>query len=125
MPDMYDDAPREMSNQQKAAILFITLGPEYSAKVFQHMADDEIEKITLEIASQKQVTPEQKAQVISEFYQMAMAKNYISTGGLEYAQSVLEKALGSEKAASIINRLTTSLQVRPFDFLKKRIRHSF
>ena len=119
MPDMYDDAPREMSNQQKAAILFITLGPEYSAKVFQHMADDEIEKITLEIASQKQVTPEQKAQVISEFYQMAMAKNYISTGGLEYAQSVLEKALGSEKAASIINRLTTSLQVRPFDFLKK------
>lgn len=119
MPDMYDDAQREMSNQQKAAILFITLGPEYSAKVFQHMADDEIEKITLEIASQKQVTPEQKAQVISEFYQMAMAKNYISTGGLEYAQSVLEKALGSEKAASIINRLTTSLQVRPFDFLKK------
>ena len=119
MPDMYDDAPQEMSNQQKAAILFITLGPEYSAKIFQHMADDEIEKITLEIASQKQVTPEQKKLVISEFYQMAMAKNYISTGGLEYAQNVLEKALGSEKAASIISRLTTSLQVRPFDFLKK------
>lgn len=119
MPDMYDDAPQEMSNQQKAAILFITLGPEYSAKIFQHMADDEIEKITLEIASQKQVTPEQKKMVISEFYQMAMAKNYISTGGLEYAQNVLEKALGSEKAASIISRLTTSLQVRPFDFLKK------
>lgn len=116
---MYDDAPQEMSNQQKAAILFITLGPEYSAKIFQHMADDEIEKITLEIASQKQVTPEQKRLVISEFYQMAMAKNYISTGGLEYAQNVLEKALGSEKAASIISRLTTSLQVRPFDFLKK------
>ena len=119
MPDMYDDAPQEMSNQQKAAILFITLGPEYSAKIFQHMADDEIEKITLELASQKQVTPEQKRLVISEFYQMAMAKNYISTGGLEYAQNVLEKALGSEKAASIISRLTTSLQVRPFDFLKK------
>lgn len=119
MPDMYDDAPQEMSNQQKVAILFITLGPEYSAKIFQHMADDEIEKITLEIASQKQVTPEQKKLVISEFYQMAMAKNYISTGGLEYAQNVLEKALGAEKAASIISRLTTSLQVRPFDFLKK------
>ena len=50
---------------------------------------------------------------------MAMAKDYISTGGLEYAQSVLEKALGSEKAMDIINRLTTSLQVRPFDFLRK------
>lgn len=119
MPDMYDETEQELTNQQKAAILFITLGPENSAKVFQHMADDEIEKITLEIASQKQVTPRQKAAVISEFYQMAMAKNYLSTGGLEYAQSVLEKALGSEKAASIINRLTTSLQVRPFDFLRK------
>lgn len=119
MPDMYGDSVQDMSNQQKAAILFITLGPEYSAKIFQHMADDEIERITLEIASQKQVTPEQKMVVIREFYQMAMAKNYISTGGLEYAQNVLEKALGAEKAASIIGRLTTSLQVRPFDFLKK------
>jgi len=116
---MYDETEQELTNQQKAAILFITLGPENSAKVFQHMADDEIEKITLEIASQKQVTPRQKAAVLSEFYQMAMAKNYLSTGGLEYAQNVLEKALGSEKAASIINRLTTSLQVRPFDFLRK------
>ena len=119
MPDMYDETEQELTNQQKAAILFITLGPENSAKVFQHMADDEIEKITLEIASQKQVTPRQKAAVLSEFYQVAMAKNYLSTGGLEYAQNVLEKALGSEKAASIINRLTTSLQVRPFDFLRK------
>ncbi|MBQ9365491.1 MAG: flagellar motor switch protein FliG [Schwartzia sp.] len=119
MPDMYDEPAQEMSNQQKAAILFITLGPEFSAKVFKHMADDEIEKITLEIANQKQVTPQQKQQVMSEFYQMAMAKNYLSTGGLEYAQDVLEKALGAEKAADIINRLTTSLQVRPFDFLKK------
>ncbi|MBQ7516663.1 MAG: flagellar motor switch protein FliG [Schwartzia sp.] len=119
MPDMYDAPQLDLSNQQKAAILFITLGPEYSAKVFKHMADDEIEKITLEIASQKQVTPEQKNLVIAEFYQMAMAKNYLSNGGLEYAQDVLEKALGAEKAANIINRLTTSLQVRPFDFLRK------
>jgi flagellar motor switch protein FliG len=95
------------------------MGPENSAILFKHMSDDEIEKITLEIANQKQVTPEQKALVINEFYQMAMAKSYISTGGLEYAQNVLEKALGAEKALNIINRLTTSLQVRPFDFLRK------
>ncbi len=119
--DMYDDEPeeQEFTNQQKAAVLFIALGPEYSAKLFTHLDDDEIERLTLEIANLKQVTPEQKAAVISEFYQMAMAKDYISSGGLEYAQSVLEKALGSDKAMDIINRLTTSLQVRPFDFLRK------
>lgn len=52
---------------------------------------------------------------------MAMAKDYISTGGLEYAQSVLEKALGADRAMDIINRLTTSLQVRPFDFLHLKL----
>ena len=117
--DMYGESESERSNQQKVAILFIALGPEYSAKLFQHLDDEEIEKITLEIANHKQVSAEQKAAVISEFYQMAMAKDYISSGGLEYAQNVLEKALGSEKAMEILNRLTTSLQVRPFDFLRK------
>jgi flagellar motor switch protein FliG len=116
---MYEASSSEMTNQQKAAILFIAMGPENSAKLFQHLNDEEIEKLTLEIANQKQVTQEQKTQVISEFYQMAMAKNYLSTGGLEYAQNLLEKALGTERAMSIINRLTTSLQIRPFDFLRK------
>ncbi len=120
MDDMYGNGGGgELSNTQKVAILFIALGPEYSAKLFQHLDDEEIEAVTLEIANQKQVDGETKAKVVSEFYQMAMAKDYISTGGLEYAQNVLEKALGSEKAMDIINRLTTSLQVRPFDFLRK------
>lgn len=116
--DLYGSSS-ELSIRQKVAILFIALGPEYSAKLFQHMDDEEIEEITLEIASQKQVSAAQKAAVVSEFYQMAMAKDYISTGGFEYAQSVLEKALGAEKAMDILSRLTKSLQVRPFDFLRK------
>ena len=117
--DLYGDSDKELSAHEKVAILLIALGPEYSAKIFQHLDDEEIESITLEIANHKQVTVEQKAEVVSEFYQMAMAQDYISSGGLAYAQNVLEKALGSEKAMEIINRLTTSLQVRPFDFLRK------
>lgn len=117
--DMYDKPEGNLANQQKAAILCITLGPEFSAKMFQHLSDDEIEKITLEIASQQKVDSKVQNQVIDEFYQMMMVKNYLSSGGLEYAQQVLEKALGAEKAASIINRLTTSLQVKPFDFLRR------
>ncbi|WP_196594648.1 flagellar motor switch protein FliG [Pectinatus sottacetonis] len=116
---MYEPSAAELKGQQKAAILLIALGPEYSAKLFKHLDDEDIEKLTLEIASQQQVTQEQKNSVISEFYQLLMAKSYISHGGLDYAQKVLEKALGSDKAATIINRLTASLQVRPFDFLRK------
>jgi len=118
LQDMYSE-PKPMTAHEKAAILFISLGGEYAAKVFEHMDEDEIESITLEIANNKHVNVEKKAAVISEFYQLMMANDYISTGGLEYAQTVLEKALGAEKATEILNRLTSSLQVRPFEFLRK------
>lgn len=109
----------ELQNKQKAAILLIALGPQISAQIFKHLREDEIEKLTLEIANQRKVTQEQKDRVLAEFHQMALAQEYISSGGLDYAREVLEKALGPEKAVSIINRLTASLQIRPFDFARK------
>ncbi|SFL72063.1 flagellar motor switch protein FliG [Pelosinus propionicus] len=109
----------ELSNKQKAAILLIALGPEVSSQVFKHLKEDEMEKLTLEIANQRKVSQEQKEKVLAEFHQMLVANNYISSGGLDYAREILEKALGAEKAVSIINRLTSSLQIRPFDFARK------
>ncbi|QDR80488.1 flagellar motor switch protein FliG [Sporomusa termitida] len=109
----------ELTGKQKAAILLIALGPDISAQVLKHMREDEIEKLTLEIANQRKLSQEQKDKVLTEFHQMCLAKEYISNGGLDYAREVLEKALGAEKAVSIINRLTTSLQIRPFDFARK------
>jgi flagellar motor switch protein FliG len=109
----------ELSNKQKAAILLIALGPEVSSQIFKHLKEDEMEKLTLEIANQRKVTQEQKEKVVTEFHQMLVANDYISSGGLDYAREILEKALGSEKAVSIINKLTSSLQIRPFDFARK------
>lgn len=109
----------ELTQKQKAAVLLIALGPEISAQVFKFLREDEIEKITLEIANQRKVTQDQKDRVLTEFHSLAMAKQYISSGGLDYAREVLEKAMGSEKASVIINRLTSSLQIRPFDFARR------
>lgn len=116
---MARQASEELTQKQKAAILLISLGPEVSAQVFKHLREDEIEKITLEIANQRKITQEQKDRVLGEFHQMALAKDFISSGGLEYAREILEKAMGAEKAVAIINRLTSSLQIRPFDFARK------
>ncbi len=109
----------EISNKQKAAILLIALGPEIASQVFKYLREEEIDKITLEIANQRRVPQEQKDKILAEFHQMLVAKDYISSGGLDYAREILEKALGTEKAISIINRLTSSLQIRPFDFARK------
>ena len=50
---------------------------------------------------------------------MCLAQNYISTGGIEYAQEMLEKALGPSRAQDILTKLTSALQIRPFDFARK------
>jgi len=109
----------DITGREKAAILLISLGPEYSAQIFKHLNNDEIEELTLEIANMRRVSPEEKDRVLDEFYEVCLAQEYISEGGINYAKDVLEKALGSQKAMDIINKLTASLQVKPFDFARK------
>lgn len=104
---------------QKAAILLISLGPEKSAMIFQHLKEEEIEELTLEIANTRSVTPQIKESIISEFYEICLAQQYIAEGGIGYAKELLEKALGSDKAVEVLNRLTASIQVKPFEFVRK------
>lgn len=108
-----------MSGKEKAAVLLIALGPDKSAKIFKHLQEEEIEELTLEIANMRKIPAEEKEKVLEEFYQICLAQEYISEGGINYAKEILEKALGSQKAFDIVNKLTASLQVRPFDFVRK------
>ena len=109
----------ELNGVQKAAILLITLGPEKSADIFKHLKEEEIEELTLEIANTRSVSPQIKDEVINEFYQVCLAQQYIAEGGIGYAKELLEKALGDEAAQAVITKLTASLQVRPFEFIRK------
>ena len=104
---------------QKAAVLLIALGPEKSAAIFKHLKEDEIEELTLEIANTRNITPQMKDDVVNEFYQICLAQQYIAEGGIGYAKELLEKSFGSEKAADVIGKLTASLQVKPFEFVRK------
>lgn len=116
MPKSTED---KISGIQKAAILLIALGPEKSATIFKHLKEEEIEELTLEIANTRSITPQVKDEVIDEFYQVCLAQQYIAEGGISYAKELLEKALGSDKAMDVIGKLTASLQVKPFEFVRK------
>ena len=109
----------EFTGLQKAAILLITLGPERSADIFKHLKEDEIEELTLEIANTRSISPQVKEDVLNEFYQICLAQQYIAEGGIGYAKELLDKALGADKAQEVISKLTASLQVRPFEFIRK------
>ncbi|MCR5799416.1 MAG: flagellar motor switch protein FliG [Lachnospiraceae bacterium] len=108
-----------LSGLQKAAVLLITLGPEKSATIFKHLKEEEIEELTLEIANTRSITPSVKDEVVDEFYRVCLAQQYIAEGGIGYAKELLEKALGSEQAVEVISKLTASLQVKPFEFVRK------
>ncbi|MBD5459570.1 MAG: flagellar motor switch protein FliG [Lachnospiraceae bacterium] len=116
---MAKEADNNLRGLQKAAILLIVLGPERSAGIFKHLKEEEIEELTLEIANTRSITPQVKDDILNEFYEVCLAQQYIAEGGIGYAKELLENALGAEKAVEVIGKLTASLQVRPFEFIKK------
>jgi flagellar motor switch protein FliG len=83
------------------------------------MNEEDIEQLTLEIANVRKVPTEKMDEIFREFYEMCLASQFIGQGGIDYAKEVLEKAYGLEKTMEIIGRISSSLQVRPFDFIRK------
>ncbi|MDV2685427.1 flagellar motor switch protein FliG [Alkalihalophilus sp. As8PL] len=116
---MAQSTKKGLTGKQKAAILLISLGPDVSAQVYKHLSEEEIEQLTLEIANVRKVDSEMKEDILEQFHSLVLAQDYIAQGGIGYAKSILEKALGEANAMDIINRLTSTLQVRPFDFARK------
>lgn len=108
----------KLTDKQKAAALLVSLGMDVSANVMKQMREEDIEQLTLEIANMRKLPSEIIDEVVKEFYELCVAKDYVSQGGIEYAEEVLQKALGSNKATEIINRLSSSLEIAPFDFLR-------
>lgn len=96
----------------------ISIGAQASAAVLKHLAEEEIERLLAEIARIKSYMPQELETVNEEFHQMALAQQYITTGGLNYAQEILNKALGETKAMEIIRRVQSALQVKGFNVLQ-------
>ena len=109
----------ELSNRQKAAVMLMVLGPEISGNVMRHIEEEHIEQLTLELARLDKVSPEQREGVIAEFYESAVAQDFIAEGGVSQARQVLESAFGGDRAEEILNRIVAAMQVVPFEFLKK------
>lgn len=119
--------PREgtkLTGIQKAAILFITLGPEASAGIIKKLPESEIQKITYEIANITSVSSEQREEILDEFLEMNKARDYIVEGGMDYARVLLAKALGQQRAAEILEKVTeVTQQYRPFSIARKADAH--
>lgn len=109
----------KFTSKEKAAVLLIAVGKSHAAQLFKYLTEDEISTLTLAITTMSKVTKEERDAVLSEFYETCVAQKFITDGGLDYARGVLNKALGEAKAQEVLSKLTETLQVRPFEFVKK------
>lgn len=114
---MSDD--KRMSPVQKAAMVISSLGTENASGVFKHFSDDEIERLTLEVAKMDYWPLEVVDDVLNDFYELCLTQKVISEGGVEYAKEVLEKAFGQQAATSLFEKITKQLKTKAFSFVRK------
>ncbi|NLP29930.1 MAG: flagellar motor switch protein FliG [Clostridiales bacterium] len=109
----------DLTPRQKAAQIIVSLGTDLASNIYKHLEEDEIEKLTYEIAKQESIPPEYADQVIDEFYGLCVAQKVYLEGGITYAKNVLEKAFGVQQAAALLERVTKTLRTKAFEFIRK------
>ena len=111
---------QNMTTTQKVAALLIVLGPTTASEVLKNITDDDLlEQITLDIASLNKVPTNVLNSILEEFKAIFQASNYLSSGGMDFAKELLEKAYGSEQAKKILDRLVVLMNSNPFQFFNE------
>lgn len=110
---------KKLTGRKKAAVLFIALGPELSSSIMKQLPEEEIERISFEIANMDVVDSKTQAEVITEFLELHQAQYYLLKGGVEYAKQVLEKTVGPAKANDYLRKLSMASKKQPFSNLRK------
>ena len=110
---------RGLNSRQKAAQVVISLGADIASKVYKHLNEEDIEKVTFEITRQESVAPDVSDQTIDEFYGLCIAQKVYVEGGVAYAKNVLEKAFGAQQGTALLERVTKTLRTKAFDFIRK------
>lgn len=110
---------KTLNQRKKAAAVIIGLGTDYASKTYKYLREEEVEQLTMEIAMMRDLSPEVMDEIMEEFYGLCIAQKFVSEGGIEYAQEILNKAYGVQNASALIEKVTKTLKTRAFDFLRK------
>lgn len=108
-----------LTNKQKAAIVVVSLGADKASQIYKYLNEEDIEELTYEVAKMGKTTNNQVENALDEYYKLCLTHKMMSDGGLDYARSVLEKAFGDSTARSLLEKVSKSLQSRPFNFFAK------
>ncbi|MGI6610603.1 MAG: flagellar motor switch protein FliG [Limnochordia bacterium] len=111
--------PGRLSGKQKAAVLLVSLGPDLAAAVFRHLSESEIEVLTQTISVMPPVAPDTRDSVLKEFHSMLAGNAFSDPAGPEYAMTLLQRSLGSDKAATIMDRVAERVKEPPLNVARR------
>ncbi len=111
-------ASSQLEGSQRAAILLMTLGEQTAAEILKHMGPREVQKIGSAMSTLSGVTKSTVRQVVEEFLNVLEEQTVLGIGNDEYLRSVLVKALGEDKAGSILDRISSGQGTHGLDQLK-------
>ncbi|MBE6838378.1 MAG: flagellar motor switch protein FliG [Ruminococcus sp.] len=114
-----DEKEERVTFLERAAVVITAIGKENAAEVYKHLTDDEVEKLTYEVARAKFIDVTKINGILNEFYELCLTQKVITEGGVDYARGVLEKAYGPESAKLLMEKVSRSMQVKAFDFVRK------
>jgi flagellar motor switch protein FliG len=106
---------------RKAAMLLVVLGEQSSADLLQQLTEDDVQKVSREVARITAISGEQSEIVLQEFHHLATAGDYVARGGVDYARKLLMRAFSPDIAKRLLDRLTKALgsEAASFDAIQK------
>ena len=110
---------KSLSSREKAALVVVSLGSDRASQIYKYLSEQEIEELTYAVAGMGKADNKQVEDTLDEFYKFCLAHKMMTDGGMEYARDVLEKAFGSTAAAGLLDKVSRTLQSRPFSFFMK------
>lgn len=114
-----EESEEKVTFLERAAVVITAIGKENAAEVYKHLTDEEVEKLTYEVARAKFIDVSRINGILNEFYELCLTQKVITEGGVDYARGVLEKAYGPESAKLLMEKVSRSMQVKAFDFVRK------
>lgn len=110
---------KKVSAGARAAAIVVALGANEASEIYKHLREDEIEKLSLEVAKLEKLSPDDLQDIVEDFYGLCVTQKVIAEGGVIYAKDILEKAFGPQQASSYMDRISHAMQVRAFEFVRK------
>lgn len=102
----------------RSAVLMLALGEDEAAEVMKFLSPKEVQKLGAAMATMKSVGREQVETAVTDFLTEAGLSSNLGLDSDEYIRSVLNKALGEDKASSLLNRILQTRDASGIESLK-------